>query len=168
MNNQKLVLVSVLIVVTSGLLAINSSIVENAEAVICQSGQFEGFFVKSAQFCNLVIPEGPPGSQGEQGPSGITQLNGTNVYKVTTDVLHNPGDLTITAIAVCDSGDFAITGRYAYAGPVGTSTLPIGNGPIAGGLDSPSIAWRTVFGFPGDGARLVVEAFCFDNPPLRP
>lgn len=75
MNNQKLVLVSILIVVTSGLVAINPSIVENAEAVICQSGQFEGFFVKSAQFCNLVIPQGPP---GPQGPG----INSSNFYYV--------------------------------------------------------------------------------------
>lgn len=146
MNKQKLVLSSVLIMLAVGLLALNSSILQNANAVICQTGQFKGFNVKSSEVCNLVIP----------------QLNSATVYKVTKDVLHIPGQTTIIAIAECDTGDFALTGRYAYAGPVGANTIPIGDGPIT------QSAWRTVFGFPGNGARLVVEAFCFDNLPFRP
>jgi hypothetical protein len=36
----------------------------------CKTGQFEGFFVSSVEFCKLKIREGPAGPQGPQGPAG--------------------------------------------------------------------------------------------------
>ena len=37
---------------------------------VCQTGQFQGFYVESVEFCKLKIPQGPPGPQGLQGPIG--------------------------------------------------------------------------------------------------
>ena len=36
---------------------------------VCQTGQFQGFYVESVEFCKLKIPQGP---QGPIGPSGAT------------------------------------------------------------------------------------------------
>jgi hypothetical protein len=81
----------------------------------CRTGQFEGFFVSSVEFCKHVkfdkddrknnrtgtqgppgpagpqgiqgIPgiQGPPGTTGTPGAPGITFLNGTNLYRVVAN-----------------------------------------------------------------------------------
>ena len=38
--------------------------------IACQTGQFEGFFVESVEFCKLKIPRGPTGPTGPTGPQG--------------------------------------------------------------------------------------------------
>ena len=48
---------------------------------VCQTGQFQGFFVESVEFCKLKIVElvhRPTGSQGPQGPQGIQGPIGPN------------------------------------------------------------------------------------------
>ena len=42
----------------------------------CQTGQFEGFFVESVEFCKLKIAQGPAGPQGPTGPQGIQGIQG--------------------------------------------------------------------------------------------
>ena len=42
--------------------------------IFCTTGQFEGFYVSSSNYCNLLIPSGPV---GPQGPPGINGTNGT-------------------------------------------------------------------------------------------
>jgi hypothetical protein len=151
-NNQKLVLVSILIVVTSGLVAINPSIVENAEAVICQSGQFEGFFVKSAQFCNLVIPEGPP---GPQGPG----INSSNFYYVIGSIATIQSTFpTAVSRATCDDGDIGISGEFTISPP--TSTPP-GSYDIrnAGGSVALSQTWELLLAGPV-GTIFQTNAIC--------
>ena len=149
MNNQKLVLVSILIVVTSGLVAINPSIVENAEAVICQSGQFEGFFVKSAQFCNLVIPEGPP------GPG----INSSNFYYVIGSIATIQSTFpTAVSRATCDDGEIGISGEFTISPP--TSTPP-GSYDIrnAGGSVALSQTWELLLAGPV-GTIFQTNAIC--------
>ena len=78
---------------------------------VCQTGQFQGFFVDSVEFCKLTIPQGPPsptgatgatgatgpdgpqgiqgiqglnGATGATGPAGITTLNSTNLYSIVS------------------------------------------------------------------------------------
>ena len=66
---------------------------------VCQSGQFEGFFVESEESCYLEIPQGPPGKQGPQGipgqkgekgdrgPQGLPGENGVNPLVPCIDCL---------------------------------------------------------------------------------
>ena len=126
---------------------------------VCKTGQFEGFFVKSPEFCDLVIPEGP---QGKQGPPGITQINSSNFYTIFGNLITIPegGDFALSR-ASCDAGDTAISGSYSLnANP-----------------DSPNLirqfkqdsidTWATsIDGTPG--TSLQTRVHCFDNPPLRP
>ena len=43
---------------------------------VCQTGQFEGFFVESVEFCKLKIAQG---GAGPQGPAGLVEINSTNL-----------------------------------------------------------------------------------------
>ena len=109
---------------------------------VCQTGQFQGFFVESVEFCKLKIaerpqgptgatgaagPQGPPGvtgatgltgSQGiqgaigPQGPSGITELNETSTYLVNGGQTINNSTNRNIGEAICDSGDFVINGGF--------------------------------------------------------
>ena len=64
--------------------------------------------------------DGVNGTQGIQGPPGITNLNNTNTYLVTTSGNTNLG------FALCMPGDFVITGGYS-SGALGG--LPVVNRP---------------------------------------
>ena len=46
--------------------------------VACQTGQFEGFFVESVEFCKLTIAQGPPGQNA-------TQVTVNNIRDVVTN-----------------------------------------------------------------------------------
>src|SRR5688500_6121068 len=61
---------------------------------VCQTGQFQGFYVESVEFCKLKIAQGPagpqgipgiPGAIGPQGPAGPNELNSTSFYTVFGD-----------------------------------------------------------------------------------
>ena len=53
---------------------------------VCQTGQFQGFFVESVEFCKLKIAQGPPRAhQGIQGLQGERGFNGTQGYRVHQD-----------------------------------------------------------------------------------
>lgn len=112
------------------------------------------------------------GPAGVQGPSGITQLiNGTNIYLVQ-DIDRGDG-IFLNGLAICDPGDFVLNGGYTLSGNLNNSTIVNQNGPFI--FDIPSIAspgqaWgANVVGLPsGLTHTLLVNAYCFDNPPLRP
>jgi hypothetical protein len=173
----------------------------------CRTGPFEGFFVSSVEFCkhikfnddskrdNRTGTQGPPGPQGPPGvtgPPGINVINSSNLYKVLGDreggVIFpgSPGGgpiqvipplRTVSSIAICDVGDFALGGSFVITGP---STILTDN---SGGSNNQQIAVNTirssqpldaqngwnataiVFGF---GGTVTADAVCFDNPPLRP
>lgn len=38
------------------------------DKIVCQTGQYEWFFVKSVEFCKLNKTQGPEGPTGQQGP----------------------------------------------------------------------------------------------------
>ena len=38
---------------------------------VCQTGQFQGFYVESVEFCKLKIAQGPAGPQGIPGTPGV-------------------------------------------------------------------------------------------------
>src|SRR5829696_8583743 len=114
-------------------------------------------------------PAGPQGIQGIPGPGGITQLNSSNVYQVTTNPTIENG--TAEGITVsCDSGDTVINGGYNLeAGITIFSNINvIENEPVFG---DPSTGWFVDIAYsnaPNTTAEMTVIANCFDNPPLRP
>jgi len=114
-------------------------------------------------------PAGPQGIQGIPGPGGITQLNSSNVYQVTTNATIENG--TAEGISVsCDSGDTVINGGYNLeAGITIFSNINvIENEPVFG---DPSTGWFVDIAYsnaPNTTAEMTVIANCFDNPPLRP
>ena len=126
---------------------------------VCQTGQFEGFFVESLEFCKLNIPAGP---QGPAGPPG--QINFTNTYQVVGNGAHT-GETPSRAfsVAFCDPGDIVLEGGGGVASffdeGLGNVFLLIrepvneGNGYRVGG-----VAANTGFDS---------SAICIDNPPLR-
>ena len=126
---------------------------------VCQTGQFQGFFVESIEFCKLKIPAGP------QGPAG--QINFTNTYLVV-----GPG-ATITSetptrafsVASCDAGDIVLEGGGSVANfldeglgnvfQIFRETVNEGNGYQVGGVGTNLTSFDS-------------NAICIDNPPLRP
>ena len=117
-------------------------------------------------------PQGPSGSNGTngaQGPPGITQLmNGSNIYTVEDRDIRNTAiedPLFLSANAICDPGDFPLTGGYSIGGTFSTTTHfnTTSNEPR---LDRDP-GWFTsvqISGF-AENVNLRVTAFCFDNPP---
>jgi hypothetical protein len=55
--------------------------------------------------------QGPQGIQGQQGPPGITQLNDTNTYSVTKNVINTQTTFS-AGQAICDQGDFVVNGGF--------------------------------------------------------
>ena len=127
-------------------------------------------------------PQGPPGPAGgnstvpgPQGPPGITFVNGTNVY------LNQSTGITGTssvAYALCDEGDFVLNGGFVVSstGDDPTASISVSyNRPTTGippdlsTSASAGAGWEAgVFTEPPSMTTIVVSAFCFDNPPLRP
>ncbi len=111
--------------------------------------------------------QGPSGEQGIQGPLGITFINTTNTYPVTSNQITNNATNSSIGRATCDLGDFVIDGGYQVIGASGTDPWEAIERPIISPLGSgfevtllPSII------NPGT-VIYVVQAICFDNPPLR-
>jgi len=126
---------------------------------VCQTGQFEGFFVASLEFCNLEIPAGP---QGPEGPPG--QINFTNTYLVVGPGASTGENASRTfSVSFCDPGDIVLEGGGGVASftdeGLGNVKLLIretvdeGSGYRVGGVAS--------------NTQFDSNAICIDNPPLR-
>ena len=116
-----------------------------------------------------IGPNGTQGPQGIQGPPGITQLlNGTNVYLVinSTNGPFDPDSDTQRISVLCDPGDFILTGGGGSFGlDFGTITV---SDPI---VYPPGAGWEVIIytGPPfAEPDSFFVDAYCFDNAPLRP
>src|SRR5215203_2134549 len=115
-------------------------------------------------------PQGQPGingTNGATGPSGITQLNNTTTYTITSPIILSGDDDAIgEGIAVCDIGDYAISGGYTLnnQSPKNVEFFTVTDSPLGDN------AWkvRTFSNFGGIDIGGNVTAKCFDNPPLRP
>ncbi|HEX7141920.1 MAG TPA: hypothetical protein VF222_05530 [Nitrososphaeraceae archaeon] len=156
----------------------------------CRTGPFEGFFVSSVEFCkhvkfedkkdrdNKVGPQGLPGINGTngvngtQGPPGITQLNNNNTYTIIAPIIQSevPGgddpDTVGEGFAVCDIGDFAISGGYI----LNDQSPNTDNGALFSVVTDSLLGdntWKVrTFSTGADidvGGN--VTAKCFDNPP---
>ena len=109
---------------------------------------------------------GTQGPQGIQGPSGITQLNNTTTYTITAPIVVSvEGDNAVgEGFAICDSGDFAISGGYTLNNqfPLAVEFLVVTDSP----LDDNAWKVRTFSNFEDVDVGGNVTAKCFDNPPL--
>ena len=122
--------------------------------------------------------QGPQGEVGPQGPSGITQLNATNLYSLNNSTSSDPLDPneSVAAFALCDIGDFAISGGYNIAPDLaGNDTVetlidqsiqsltPVP--PLIGEREG----WVVIVQAHDESSELTLNmnALCFDNPPLR-
>lgn len=106
------------------------------------------------------------GTEGPQGPPGITQLNNTNTYTVTTPIVIFPDDDAIgEGSAVCDTGDFAISGGYVLnnQSPKDVEFFTVTDSP----LNDNASKVRTFSNFGDVDVGGNVTAKCFDNPPLN-
>ena len=129
---------------------------------VCQTGQFQGFYVESVEFCKLKIAQGPagpqgipgiPGAIGPQGPAGPNELNSTSFYTVFGDFA--PENST----ALCNSGDIVISGGHRVDASVTDNVnidfsekLPTGQG------------WQTIIFDFGGNATVQTSVYCFNNP----
>jgi hypothetical protein len=137
----------------------------NAKKYVCQTGQFQGFFVESVEFCKLKIAEGRPGPAGPQGipgvpgaigppgPAGPNELNSTSFYTIFGDFA--PENST----ALCNSGDIVISGGHRVNASVTDNVnidfsekLPTGQG------------WQTIIFDFGGNATVQTSVNCFNNP----
>lgn len=130
--------------------------------IACQTGQFEGFFVESVEFCKLKIAQGPagpqgipgiPGAIGPQGPAGPNELNSTSFYTIFGDFA--PDNST----AFCNSGDTVISGGYR----VNANVNEIVNIDVFEKLPT-SQGWQTVIFDFGGNATVQTSVDCFNNP----
>ena len=139
---------------------------------VCQTGQFEDFFVESVEFCKLKIAEGPQGPIGPTGASGATgpagEINFTNTYLVIGNKSTTGETPTRTfSVAFYDPRDIVLeggggVGAFADGGLSNVLLLirePVivneGNGYRVGGVGANSTEFDS-------------NAICIDNPPLRP
>ena len=141
----------------------------------CRTGPFEGFFVSSVEFCKHVKfdkddrkDDRDNNKTGIQGPPGITQLNDTNTYQVTSGEIVNNFTSSTNGFASCNSGDFVINGGFTITGtspsPAGVTLFENSNKPFYTPVTS---GWE-VFLFPTTSSGKViylVHATCFDNSP---
>lgn len=121
--------------------------------IACQTGQFEGFFVESAEFCNLEIAQGPP---------GLIEINSTNLYSELGNVTTNGG----ISFAICDMNDVIVEGGYrvvSFAAETGDIINTIFDGPA---LTSPS-TYQAQLISNDEGLLFQAFAYCFDNVPSR-
>ena len=110
---------------------------------------------------------GPQGERGPPGASGITQLNNTTTYSITRPIVVSAEDDAIgEGFAICDSGDFAISGGYVLnnQSPKNVEFFTVTDSPL--GDDAWKVRTFSNFGDVDVGGN--VTAKCFDNPPLRP
>ena len=127
---------------------------------VCQTGQFQGFFVESVEFCKLKISEGPqgpigpPGATGATGPIGPIGPNGTqgppgivnaelcppgtdleNVFVLNGTAAESCDfvENPILDLAVANSGDADVSILFGNGdGTFGTKTdFPVGNEPAS-------------------------------------
>ena len=147
---------------------------------VCQTGQFQGFYVESVEFCKLKIAQGPPGPQGIQGPigpngtqgppgpsgpPGIITLNDTNTYIVNSFVTQVNASSDESVFAFCDTEDSIINGGYE------TDTNPNNRFQVRSDVQfpfTPTNSWFVNVQNIGDNPLLfIAQAVCFDNPPTH-
>jgi hypothetical protein len=145
----------------------------------CRTGQFEGFFTSSVEFCdakhhkfddrkdhkdrdNRTGTQGPPGPPGPRGPAGPSTINTTNVYTNVANTTAGTINNFITSIAVCDAGDTALSGSFDVLGSAEIRTFePLANET---GWNATALVVGNA-GTGGPNGSVTADVVCFDNPP---
>jgi hypothetical protein len=111
---------------------------------------------------------GATGERGTVGPSGITFLNDTNLYRLTGLEVNSTFGGTVRSNVDCDPGDFPVNGlsnlRLNFTG--GVISVVTGTATPTSFSDLPT--GYVTFGSTGPGGSVQSFVTCFDNPPLRP
>jgi hypothetical protein len=108
-------------------------------------------------------------NDNENNPVGTTQLTiGTNIYLVQDS--DSGVDSILNGLPICDPGDFVLNGGYILGGTFSDNTIVNQNTPLVfdiPSLASPGQAWvvNAVGLDSGTNHNLLVNAYCFDNPP---
>ena len=135
---------------------------------VCQTGQFQGFFVESVEFCKLKIaqgpqgipgPTGPQGIPGPQGPSGLSTINSTNLYLLVGPINGTSTLAEISSSVTCDPGDVVYEGGHTINN-FGNTTIVEFSGPT----NDPA---TYLYAVAGDNILIRAHAYCFDNPPAH-
>jgi len=122
----------------------------------CQTGQFEGFFVSSPEFCDLEIPPVSP---------DVGQLPPENIYLAigplnSTDTLDE-----ITSIAACTPGDIAVGGGFIIQSSEGLSDVfQLQSIPPGNLFDFESTENQWLASVLGEDVDIQGIARCFENP----
>jgi hypothetical protein len=117
--------------------------------LVCQTGQFEGFYVSSLDFCDLEISE------------GHKVINSANIYSVTgTPESFGSGSRSpITSTATCNTGDIVLEGGFSISTDHGADIdlSSISTGPTTNGQG---------YFITAAGNNIVIQsnALCFNNP----
>jgi hypothetical protein len=115
--------------------------------------------------------QGIPGLIGPQGPSGITQLNATNVYSVNNVTTTTPPQTFTFGLAFCDPGDLVLNGGYNLIGGSDIEENDTISTIFDQAISNPTVGvgWAAGVSVNEETSliRLIVNALCFDNPPLR-
>jgi hypothetical protein len=136
---------------------------------VCQTGQFQGFFVESVEFCKLKIaqgpqgipgPTGPQGIPGPQGHSGLNTINSTNLYLLIGAVNGTIPPATIISSVTCDLGDVIYEDGHTINNFGNTTTIEF-SGPD---FENPATYFYVV---EGNNILIRAHAYCFDNPPTH-
>jgi Collagen triple helix repeat (20 copies) len=117
-------------------------------------------------------PPGEDGTDGEQGPAGITQLNDTNTYQVTSGEIVNNFTSSTNGFASCNDGDFVINGGFTIIAtspsPAAVTLFENSNKPFYTPVNSgwEVFIWPTLGSGHSSGmVTYLVHATCFDNSP---
>ncbi|HSF00797.1 MAG TPA: hypothetical protein VLA48_07875 [Nitrososphaeraceae archaeon] len=117
--------------------------------LVCQTGQFEGFYVSYLDFCDLEISDGP------------NVINSAKTYSVTgtPESLGSGSRSPITSTAVCNIGDIVLEGGFSISIDHGTDIdlSSISTGPTTNGQG---------YFITAAGNNIVIQsnALCFNNP----
>jgi hypothetical protein len=125
----------------------------------CQTGQFEGFFVSSPEFCDLEIPSGSP---------DVGQIPPENIYIATGPLNSTDSSGSATSIAACNQGDIAVGGGFVIQSGEGIlsdvfqlQSIPPGNDFD---FESTENQWLASV-IAGENVTIQGVARCFENPP---
>ncbi len=119
--------------------------------IACQTGQFEGFFVESEEFCDLKI---------EQNPPALSQILPETVYTTEGPINTTSAFNVITSSALCNPGDIAVSGGITIFTGQNSGLSNVVEMTSEPTLNDSEWFTRAT----GHDITIISSARCFDNP----